>query len=362
MLQIACCIHGMATFPHWHRLYTLQLEWALAKHGSSVAVPYWDWTRPITELPHILTDGEYYDFWQDAVMPNPFSRGHVKFENTFTVRNVQEALFKLSPIGKHSVLFDQALLALEQTDYCDFEVQFEVMHNTIHYLIGGRQTYAFSSLHYASYDPVFFIHHSFVDKIWAIWQELQSRRHLQFNGADCAVSLMSKAMRPFNKDFNHNPFTKRHAVPNTLFDYEDLGYNYDNLEISGLNLKEIEALIAKRKSHARVFAGFLLFGIGTSADIHLDICKTSDDCHHAGVLFILGGSAEMHWAYNRLYKYDITEALHEFGINPEDVFHADEAFFLKVSVVAVNGTVLPPSLLHEPTILYEPGVGKISKI
>nr|ANE23704.1 hemocyanin type 1 [Haliotis rubra] len=355
--EIACCIHGMATFPHWHRLYTLQLEQALSRHGSSVAVPYWDWTKPITELPHLLTDGEYYDVWQNAVITNPFARGYVKFKDAFTVRNVQEGLFKMSTFGKHSLLFDQALLALEQTDYCDFEVQFEVMHNTIHYLVGGRQTYAFSSLEYSSYDPIFFIHHSFVDKIWAVWQELQSRRHLQYKAADCAVGLMSKAMRPFNKDFNHNSFTKKHAVPNTVFDYEDLGYNYDNLELSGLNLNEIEALISKRKSHARVFAGFLLFGLGTSADIHLDICKTSENCHHAGVIFILGGSAEMHWAYNRLYKYDITEALHEFDINPEDVFHADEPFFLKLSVVAVNGTVIPSSLLHQPTIIYEPGEG-----
>ena len=46
--RFACCIHGMATFPHWHRLYTVQFEDALRRHGALVGVPYFDSLEPVT--------------------------------------------------------------------------------------------------------------------------------------------------------------------------------------------------------------------------------------------------------------------------------------------------------------------------
>ena len=98
------------------------MEDSLIRHGSSVALPYWDWTLPIEELPDLFTSETYYDAWRDEVMHNPFSRGFVSSVNGYTVRDPQPELLKVSKDGKHSVLFDEVLLALEQTDYCDFEV------------------------------------------------------------------------------------------------------------------------------------------------------------------------------------------------------------------------------------------------
>lgn len=100
------------------------MEDALIKHGSSVALPYWDWTLPIEHLPDLFTKETYYDAWRDEVMDNPFARGYVSSVGGFTVRDPQPELTKLSRDGKHSVLFDEVLLALEQTDFCDFEVGF----------------------------------------------------------------------------------------------------------------------------------------------------------------------------------------------------------------------------------------------
>jgi hypothetical protein len=36
----------MATFPQWHRLYTVQFEDALRRHGAEVGIPYWDTIVP----------------------------------------------------------------------------------------------------------------------------------------------------------------------------------------------------------------------------------------------------------------------------------------------------------------------------
>jgi hypothetical protein len=56
------------------------------------------------------------------------------------------------------------------------QIQFEVAHNGMHAWLGGAEKYSMGHLHYASYDPAFILHHSFVDRIFAIWQALQKTR------------------------------------------------------------------------------------------------------------------------------------------------------------------------------------------
>ena len=57
---VACCVHGMATFPQWHRLFTVQFEQALLEHGlANIGVPYWDWTQPLTDLPELVRVGDF---------------------------------------------------------------------------------------------------------------------------------------------------------------------------------------------------------------------------------------------------------------------------------------------------------------
>nr|AGX25262.1 mega-hemocyanin [Melanoides tuberculata] len=354
----ACCIHGMPTFPHWHRLYTLLVEHALIEHGSSSAIPYWDWTQPLDGLPALFTEQTYYDAWKDKVFDNPFARGYIKSVDGYTVRDPQSQMSMRSKDGKHSILFDRVLDALEQDDFCDFEVQFEVTHNAIHYLVGGPQTYSLSSLHYSSYDPIFFVHHSFVDKIWAVWQELQRRRGKPYDRADCAVNYMSKPMMPFNSpDLDPDLEVRAHAVPNSVFNYFELGYKYDNLEIGGESLEQLEDRIRDQQSHARVFAGFYLGGIGTSAGVTFAVCRKDDGkrCTYGGSFFILGGSKEMPWSFDRVYKHDMTRALHAIGLEPEDVFdYKNYNVFISYNVTAVNNTALPRSIIPKPTILYEP--------
>nr|KAG5695883.1 hypothetical protein BaRGS_017321 [Batillaria attramentaria] len=337
-----------------------QVGHALKNHGSAVAVPYWDWTLPMDHLPELFTEETYYDAWKDEVFLNPFSRGYVKEVDGYTVRDPQPELWKLSKDGQHSVLFDEVLLALEQEDFCDFEVQFEVTHNAIHYLVGGHQTYALSSLHYSSYDPIFFVHHSFVDKIWAVWQELQKRRHKSHDRADCAVNFMHEPMHPFdNTDLNPDPIIRANAVPQKVFNYVGLGYKYDNLDIGGKSLDELEDLIHEHQSHPRVFAGFHLQGIHTSADVVFSICKNGvgTNCTRAGAFFILGGDKEMAWSFDRVYKYEITDALHDAHIAPEDVFDTHAPFQLVYEVHDVSGKRLPDKVISAPTIIFEPARG-----
>jgi hypothetical protein len=74
------------------------------------------------------------------------------------------------------------------------------------------------SLDYTAYDPIFYLHHSNVDRIWAIWQALQKYRGLPFDSADCALNELADPMEPFNMAINTDSVTKEHAEPNTVTD------------------------------------------------------------------------------------------------------------------------------------------------
>lgn len=266
----ACCVHGMATFPQWHRLYVVQFEQALNRHGASVGVPYWDWTYPMKEIPSLIASEKYTDPFNGVETFNPFNHGHISFisPETMTARDVNPHLFEQPALGKQTWLFDNIILALEQTDYCDFEIQFEIVHNAIHSWVGGKEMYSLNHLHYAAYDPVFYLHHANVDRLWVIWQELQKFRGLPAYESNCALELMNEPLKPFSfgSPYNLNPITEKYSKPADVFNYkEHFHYEYDMLEMNGMSIPQLESYIRHEKQKDRVFVGFLLQGFGSSA-------------------------------------------------------------------------------------------------
>ena len=64
--------------------------------------------------------------------------------------------------------------AFEKDSFPDFLAETDPPHTKAHIQIGcelgGTAT--------GSYDHVFFLHHSFIDFLWAFWQELQKLREI----------------------------------------------------------------------------------------------------------------------------------------------------------------------------------------
>lgn len=354
--RYACCVHGMATFPHWHRLFTVQFEDSLRRHGSIVGVPYWDWTKPMSSLPSLLADKTYMDPITGESFPNPFHHGEIEIAHEITHRDINaEKLFETPSLGDNTWLFNHIVYALEQTNFCDFEIQFEIVHNSIHAWIGGHEQYSIGHLHYAAFDPAFFLHHSNTDRLFAIWQALQEERGIPSKKADCAIDKMHEPLKPFSfgAPYNYNPVTKAHSMPAHTFDYRgNLNYDYDHLSFGGKTIAQLEIYIQGKKEHDRVFAGFMLKGFGSSATITFDICPKTGDCHEGGYFHVLGGSAEMKWSFDRLYKYEITDTLTAMNLRPDDPYN------ITIHIVAMNGSVLPSSLLNDPTVVSESGKGK----
>lgn len=344
----------MAVFPHWHRLLALQAENALRRHGYSGALPYWDWTRPINKLPDLVTPETYTDPSDNQDKHNPWYNGHIETVDQDTTRNVREDLYQQPEFGHFTDIAQQVLLALEQDDFCSFEVQYEISHNFIHALVGGTTPYGMASLRYTAYDPIFFLHHSNTDRIWAIWQALQKYRGKPYNTANCAIASMRKPLQPFglSSDVNPDIITREHAIPFDVFNYRDnFHYKYDTLEFNGLSISQLNRELDKIKSHDRVFAGFLLSGIKKSVLVKFNVCAPPHDCHPAGEFYLLGDENEMAWAYDRVFKYDITNVLDENNL------HFYDHIFITYEVFDLHGTSLGTDIFHKANVIHDSGTG-----
>nr|P83040.1 RecName: Full=Hemocyanin type 2 unit e; AltName: Full=RtH2-e [Rapana venosa] len=350
--RFACCVHGMATFPEWHRLYTVQFEDALRRHGSVVGIPYWDTVVPQEDLPAFFNDEIWDDPLFHANFTNPFNGADIDFNHQKIARDINvDKLFKEGPKGYDTWSFKQYIYALEQEDYCDFEVQFEIAHNAIHAWVGGTEEYSMGHLHYASYDPVFILHHSNTDRLFALWQELQKFRGHDPNEVNCALEMMREPLKPFSfgAPYNLNPTTKEHSKPEDTFDYKGhFHYEYDHLELQGMNVQRLHDYINQQKERDRVFAGFLLEGIGTSAHLDFSICKIDGECTHAGYFDVLGGSLETPWQFDRLYKYEITDVLESKGLDVHDVFD------IKITQTSWDNEDISTDRFPPPSVIYVP--------
>jgi tyrosinase len=149
-------------FLPWHRAYLYEFELALQDQNPEGRLCWWDWpaSRSVGIPPA-------YSASQGASEDNPLASGPLPTDvpkpppdwTPVTVR---------SP-GDPSELPDgrtvEEVLALP--DYYDFELALETqLHNLVHGWVGGSM----GDINTAAYDPLFWAHHTMVDRLWSLWQ------------------------------------------------------------------------------------------------------------------------------------------------------------------------------------------------
>ena len=113
------------------------------------------------------------------------------------------------------------------TSYERFNGEIQNPHNTVHVRLGCVMAQVIT----AAYDPVFWMHHGFVDKVFAQWQigdTINHEKHRSFIELTRGLVL-----EPFNNR-SHNDFHEITNKPNSeTWDYQkNLGFEYDTLEWS----------------------------------------------------------------------------------------------------------------------------------
>jgi tyrosinase len=223
--------HGSSLFYPWHRVLLRQFELALqaAAQDPSITLPYWNWDRTGANDPFTLDflggDGDAGQGGRVSTGPFAYSAGK------FQVRVWDDASGDAGlrrEFGEDATSWlptDSEITAgLAKTPYWPGPSSFErvsegVLHNPVHRWVGGNMADATSPN-----DPVFFLHHAFLDLLWERWKPLHPTLdpYLPVSGApgrDPDSSLV------FNAPGAPAPWPGTWTVRQTL-DPATLGYVY----------------------------------------------------------------------------------------------------------------------------------------
>lgn len=172
--------HGFAGFP-WHRAYVLDLERTLQAIDPSVALPYWRFDEPAPALfaPDFLGMPPADPDDGDVVQ---FPHGHpLEFWRTDTNDPIERRpIFDVAgppprsartPEGVQPLVISQDdTLALGEA-YAQFRTYEGAPHGFAHTSFRGP----IARLRNAAKDPLFFLLHANVDRLWAVWQWVHRR-------------------------------------------------------------------------------------------------------------------------------------------------------------------------------------------
>jgi hypothetical protein len=226
--------HRDSVFLPWHRELLYQFEKLLQSVDPSVTIPYWDWTRDQTTAdpgfpfkhPFIGVDGDDADSDRvkrepGAPSPYPYAFDPEAWSTTIQVIDPGDSLNffqrqfgEFNPPGtindapnlpQNDVVVIGTLTtfraAIGAGDYLTLRSRSEDLHNLVHRWTGGNMLRMTSPN-----DPVFFMHHAQIDRMWSIWQKKVAPGTALFQQSSSAAGHKLNDALIFS-DVNPAPFT-----------------------------------------------------------------------------------------------------------------------------------------------------------
>ncbi|MCZ6582261.1 MAG: tyrosinase family protein [Thaumarchaeota archaeon] len=235
--------HGGPAFLPWHREYLRRFERDLQDEIPDIGLPYWDWS----------TDGDTANptqssIWNDdllggdgdstndnLVTSGPFLFDRNDLDNSWLIvngngdpvgglqRNLGKSIFNVGDDPPTLPISSDVQNVSSITPYDSepwnmreispsFRRTLELIHNSIHVWVGGSMLASTSPN-----DPVFFLHHCFVEKLWEEWQKRYvSEDYVPESGAERGHNAEDQ-MIPWHVGI----------TPRSIVDYNLLEYKYD---------------------------------------------------------------------------------------------------------------------------------------
>ncbi len=239
--------HGGPAFFPWHREYVLRFERDLQAIDPSVSVPYWDWTEA-----NLNAAGTESLIWRADFMGGPGQAGSGAvttgpFAGWGLIRNSFN-IFGFPGTGGTIATF------MSSPDYATFR-RIEGPHGSAHVWVGGF----IGNASIAPRDPLFWLIHSNVDRLWAEWINQHSstagfQPFLPLSGGPQGHNL-NDMMWPWNgatNPFGVLPWTvmPEPVRPADLLDHRALEYRYDTIDpecrrVVKLRFKELKDRLPK---------------------------------------------------------------------------------------------------------------------
>ncbi|KJZ75346.1 hypothetical protein HIM_05272 [Hirsutella minnesotensis 3608] len=269
------CPHSEAIFLPWHRPYILLYEQSLVTRARSIAsqypgqdrarylqaaetlrTPYWDWADipevPNSTIPATLTintprgrqainnplatyiwpreafSGSFGQFepprpWSNTIRcPSPM-RYPESANQRLRRNNLKELVYD-------AFIYSETFEAFSTTAMSGSSI--EQAHNLVHNSGACGQT--FSDLKYASYDPLFWLHHTNVDRLYALWQAAhpeKDRLTQSYPGNSRFTTPEGTRIGPDSPLQPFHGFGNEVHTSNTVISTYDFGYTYQDLDI-----------------------------------------------------------------------------------------------------------------------------------
>ncbi|KAK3605740.1 hypothetical protein CHS0354_013539 [Potamilus streckersoni] len=163
--------HDGPNFLGWHRLFLIMAENALREKIPTVTIPYWDSTLD-GALPDprasIFFSPEFMGDAIGAVDTGPFSGWRTPIGPLIRHFGQDGYLMNWTSIKD---VFTRSRLEEITAPHAASKYNIEQHHAGPHLWVGGYM----SPQALAGYDPIFYLHHSFVDLIWELFRNIQRR-------------------------------------------------------------------------------------------------------------------------------------------------------------------------------------------
>lgn len=217
-----------ADFLIWHRAYLKHFERILreASGDSSFTLPYWDYSGSDRTFPRVFGDPQPDS--STGLPTNPLFEGERELAFVFGMYNLSDRAVSTAAVFRETDFFgadEETGLAggLGDTDPGTQGVIEGQPHNLIHFAVGGAIGAvggSMASVTTAAFDPIFWVHHANIDRLWAKWECEPNRswgmvpakmwldeRPWSFNDVDGSIQSPSRA---------------------ELLDYAGVGISYDS--------------------------------------------------------------------------------------------------------------------------------------
>ena len=149
----------------WHRVFLHLFEEALHNYHPDVCVPYWDWSR---------VEEQHFPDWLVGVLPTVHTP-------TRTINVIRAP----GSEGGLAAIASGVPSAMSKTSYSTFTGPVNGIHGSVHIWVGGTMSDASVS----PADPVFWLHHANLDRLWWAWYNSPAGGHQNppLTGADAVM-------------------------------------------------------------------------------------------------------------------------------------------------------------------------------